>query len=369
MKSEILRKANLEFRKSRPYFSNEKICDVFKSNNLIEIGFLSKRCQNDYSGSCIMCDYGVAKGTHSIQEYIYEMDQILKEVDESVDTLLLCTNGSFFDYRQIGPELLSEILKRAGQSNMQTVEVETHYQDVTEEKLQLMKQMLPGKRILVEMGLETISPKYQSHIIMKNIDLPAYEKTIELIQSFGFLVETNIMIGLPFLSTSEQFEDAISTINWAFSHQCNPVLFPINVKPYTLLMDMYKQGYYRSISHWMLLLILNTLTEEQLEKTAVAWYGNREEVYHAEGERAIFPVSCPECMAMISEFYQKYLAISGGHERRMLLDQLFKQASCDCLEQTRAELTVSPQGRFEALYSSYADSLVKRGIIFKECVL
>lgn len=366
MKSEILRKANLEFRKSRPYFSNEKICDTFRSNNLIEIGFLSNRCQNDCSGSCIMCDYGVAKGTHSIQEYICEMDQILNGLDESVDTLLLCTNGSFLDHRQIRPELFLEILKRASQSNVQNVEVETHYQDITAEKLQLMKQMLPGKRILIEMGLETISPKYQSHFIMKRIDLTAYEKTIALIQDFGFLVETNIMIGFPFLSEAEQFEDAISTINWAFSHQCNPVLFPINIKPYTLLMDMYKQGYYHPISHWLVLLILDTLTEKQLEKTTVAWYGNREEVYDGEGERAVFPVFCPACADIISNFYPQFLATSGGHERRRLLDQLFTQAHCDCLMQTKSNLAISQAERFETLYSSYADSLVRRNIILKE---
>lgn len=362
MKFDILRKMNLEIRKRRPFFPGDKICDVFQSNNLVEIGFLSKRCYNDCNGSCIMCDYGAANGTHSVQEYISEMDCILKSLDSSVDTLLLCTNGSFLDDRQIGPKLFQAILKRAGQSNMRTIEVETHYQDVTEEKLQIMKQFLTGKRILVEMGLETTNQKYQSHIIMKNIDLPVFEKKVALIQSFGFYVETNIMVGLPFLSAKEQFNDALLTIRWAFDHQCSPVLFPMNIKPYTLLMDMYRSGYYHPISNWMLPLILNTIDAGHLEKVTIAWYGNREEVYHPNGERAIFPISCPVCAATIYRFYDEFLATADGNERRLLLDQLLSQMTCSCLEQAKAELTVCPKDTFGVQYAAYIDKLTRFGL-------
>lgn len=362
MKADVLRQANLEMRKRRPFFPEKKICNTFRFNGLIEIGFLSKRCFNDRHGSCIMCDYGVAKGSYSVHEYLLEMDRILEDLDNSVDTLLLCTNGSFLDNRQIESELFQAILKRVGQSDIQTVEVETHYQDVTKEKLHLMKQLLPKKRIMVEMGLETINPQYQSHIIMKNIDLPTYEKTVDIIQRFSFDVETNIMVGLPLLSAKEQFEDALSTLRWAFSHQCSPVLFPMNIKPYTLLMDMYRTGYYRPISQWMLPLILDTMNENQLGKVTIAWYGNREETYHGNGERAIFPVSCPKCSPIIYNFYKMFLADYDGHRRRVLLDELLSQTGCSCLGRTREKLAECPTDNFESRYFAYVDNLTKYGL-------
>ena len=39
------------------------------------------------------------------------------------------------------------------------------------------------------MGLESINQKYQDEIILKNINIDNYEKTIKLIQSYGFTVD------------------------------------------------------------------------------------------------------------------------------------------------------------------------------------
>lgn len=362
MDSRILREANLKIRKKRPFFSDKKICDVFYSNNLVEIGFLSRRCHNDLHGACIMCDYGASQKCYTPSEYIREMDRIMNGLDQSVNTLLLCTNGSFLDETQISPTLFRMILERAGQSRIQTIEIETHYRDVTIEKLRLMYQLLPGKRIMVEMGLETVNAQYQSCIIMKDIDLVAYAQTISLIQSVGFQVETNIMVGLPFLSAKEQFKDALSTIQWAYAHHCSMVLFPMNIKPYTLLMDMYHTGHYQPISQWMLPLILHTLTEAQLERTTVAWYGNREEIYSLDGERAVFPQACPACTAAVREFYQQFLTAHMGNERKILLNQLLSQQKCVCLQRAQMEIAEDLGNDFEGRYTAYIFQLQQYGL-------
>ena len=138
MDTSILRKANLLVRKRRPFFSDEKICDVFCSNDLIEIGFLSRRCSRDMLGSCMMCDYGAARDTYSIKAYLDEMDRILEFADHTINILLLCTNGSFFDHSRIDHDLFCAILERAGRCKIPVIEIETHYQDVTQEKLELL---------------------------------------------------------------------------------------------------------------------------------------------------------------------------------------------------------------------------------------
>lgn len=356
MESKVLIAANLQIKKNRPLLSNGKICDVFRSGNLMEIGFLSRRCRNDRSGACIMCDYGAVGSTRPVQEYLYEMDRILEEADNDVDILLLCTNGSFLDSSQIGPELFQAVLMRAEKTHAWLVEIETHYHDVTPEKLHQIKNLLPNKCIAIEMGLETINPLYQSHIIMKGIHMSDYERKVSLIQSFGFLTEVNIMIGIPFLSAKEQFEDAAQTIQWAFDHNCRPVLFPMNIKPYTLLMDMYHSGHYSPISQWMLPLLLNTLPDQQLQDITVAWYGNREEIYDSTQERAVFPRACPVCTAAIRHFYQQFPAIQAGHARKALLTKLLSQNSncgCGCLDEARLEITAGPADSFATRYTDY----------------
>lgn len=362
MDTSTLRKANLIVRKGRPFFLDEKICNVFCSSDLIEIGFLSRRCSRDMQGACMMCDYGAARDTYSMKAYLDEMDRILESVDRRINILLLCTNGSFFDHNQINHDLFCAILDRAGRCDIPIIEIETHYQDVTREKLELLERFLPGKDIIIEMGLETVQPKYQENIIMKDIDLAAYEQAITLIQSFGFHVDVNIMVGLPFLSPKEQFEDALDTIRWSFAHRGRPVLFPVNIKPYTLLMEAYRAEFYRPISQWMLPLILDALPEIWLEQVTVAWYGDREEIYDINGERAIFPVACPTCSAAIRTFYDALPTISSGLERKKRLHQLMDDVSCKCLEQTRREITKKSEDTFEERYIAFLSWIARQNL-------
>ena len=183
MKREILQKRNMEIRNSRPMLPVNEICDIFYDNNLVEICFLSKRCRNDLHGSCIMCDYGAMQGTADISEYIDKASDVLKELDYSFDTILLSTNGSFLDEKQIPLKLLCNILELISQSHIKNIEIEAHYKDVSLERLTLLRQYLPNKRIMIEIGLETINPKYQSYIVMKGVSIPDFEKTIALIHS------------------------------------------------------------------------------------------------------------------------------------------------------------------------------------------
>lgn len=357
MKYEMLQKRNMEIRNSRPMLPPNEICDVFYDNNLVEICFLSKRCRNDLRGSCIMCDYGAMQGTADISEYMEKASDVIKELDYSYDTILLSTNGSFLDENQIPFELLCSILEQISKSHIKNIEIETHYKDVSLERLTLLRQFLPNKRIMIEMGLETINPKYQSYIIMKGVSIPDFEETIALIQNMEMDVECNIMIGLPFLSEKEQYEDALATIQWVFEHQCTPVLFPINIKPYTLLMDMYQSGYYTPISHWMIPVLLDSLPAEQLEQITVAWYGNREEIYSACSMRTVFPVSCDRCKVLIAEFYIRFLHTKSGADRKKVLANLFSSAHCNCPDQVRSQVKKASAEKFETRYSAYTNQM------------
>lgn len=357
MKREILQKRNIEIRKKRPLLPADEICDVFYDNNLVEICFLSKRCRNDLRGSCIMCDYGALLGTAGISEYIDKVSDVLKSLEFSVDTILLSTNGSFLDESQIPLELLCSILEQISKSHVKYVEIETHYKDVSFERLTLLKQFLPNKKIMIEMGLETINPKYQSFIVMKEVSIPDFEKTIVLIQNMEMDVECNVMVGLPFLSEKEQFEDALATLRWVFEHQCTPVLFPVNIKPYTLLMDMYQSGHYAPISHWMIPIILDSLTTKQLEQITVAWYGNREDIYSTCSKRTIFPVSCDRCKSQLVEFYIKFLHTRSGADRKKVLASLFSGVHCNCPDQIRRQVEKMTVETFETRYSAYTNQL------------
>ena len=356
----LIKEATLSIRKKRPFFPSDHCCDVFRSGDLLEIGVLRHRCSRDQQGSCMMCDYGMYPDTHSIEAYIREIDQILMNLDDTINILLLCTNGSFLDERQICPNLFQTILERAAQCKVPFIEVETHYQDVTGEKLELLRHLLPNKGITIELGLETALVKYQEKIIMKGIDLKKFERVVAFIQNFGFDVDINLMVGLPFLSPKEQLEDALNSIRWCFDHRARPVLFPVNIKPYTLLMEAYRFGFYRPVSQWMLPLILDELPIGWLEQIVVAWYGNREEIYDAEGERAVFPRGCPKCSVAIRNYLDNFAAALDGRERKKMLSRLLTETDCQCLEQAKQELLKESGETFEERYASFLSWLEKQ---------
>ncbi len=131
MNTKFVRNINNKIRNTRPNFPENDICEVFRNRDLLEIGFLSKQCVNDMSGSCIMCDYGCAKKTAANHIYLGKLRLILNENNQGVNYLLLCSNGSILNDYQISEELLTEILRCTQTCKIHNIIIETYYQDVT----------------------------------------------------------------------------------------------------------------------------------------------------------------------------------------------------------------------------------------------
>ena len=350
MNTMFIKNVNKYLRNSRPYFPEDKFCEVFKTGDLLEIGFLSKQCKNDMSGSCLMCDYGRADKVGPNEIYLGIMDKILSEECENINFLLLCSNGSILDEYQISTQLLTEILKKAQNCKIPKIIIETHYKDVTKDRLALIKSII-HKPVTIEMGLETINPVYQSAFFMKGIDIGSYEKTIELIHSYNFDVEVNIMLGLPFMSAYEQVEDVKETIKWAIEKNCTPVIFPVNIKAHTMLRYLYENKLYNPISLWLLVHLLDSVKPTVLEKIIIAWYGNRDESYTPEIP-TIHPVCCNDCQENLIAFGRKFLDLEDGFARKKLIETLKKDTSCNCYRNLTQKLNCS-ESNFETNYKNF----------------
>lgn len=359
MQKNIIRRANRLIRRTRPLLDASNICNTFYNNGTLEIGFLSKQCKNDANGSCLMCDYGATNCSFSTKDYEDKMKEILQKEYSNRNNLLLCTNGSIFDQYQISRKTLETIIKIAARSMFKKVTFETHYQDINSDILNLIKQYITDKEVVIEMGLETINQKYQDEIILKNINIDRYEQTIKFIQSYGFTVEVNIMVGLPFLSQHEQYTYAYEAINWALERNCLATVFPINIKPFTLLNFAKSQGLYAPISHWLLIFILNNIKYEYLNKLTVAWYGNRKEEYEGYENSTVFPASCNKCHDFINEFYAAFNHAPSSEVRKKLLMNLYADCQCECKNKIdTANATIG----FNTLYPKFI-KLVKNEIL------
>lgn len=350
----VIKKINRIVRDSRPNLPADQVCEIFKSGDLLEIGFLSKQCSRDLGGSCLMCDYGRTNNVRSVEQYIDEMHKILNENGKDVKYLLLCTNGSFFDEKQISMALFCAILQCAQDCDVPDIIIETHCNDVTDNKLKALTKIL-SKNVIIEMGFETSNQYYHDKLIMKGIDIKKCANTIELIHSYGIKTELNIMLGLPFLTFNEQIIDAKQAIEWAVTHNCDPVVFPINVKPHTLLWIAYENGFYTPISIWLLIKLLDALDGESLSRVIIAWYGNRDESYQNDVP-TLLPQMCELCKPQIMSFCQSFLKTNDFNIRKKLLSQLIDNCPCNCLPNILEDASLD--GNFDVNYQKFYDFLL-----------
>lgn len=142
---------------------------------------------------------------------------------------------------------------------------------------------------------------------------------INLIKEYGFEVEANVIFGNPFLSNKEQKLDTINSIEWCFKNNIDKVnLFPINIKPYTLLYKLYEQGKYFPVTHKDFIEVLINIPKKYLDKIYLCWYGNREMIY--DEYKTIFPKCNENEYTTHMEFYKEFNLNRNTEKRINLLN-------------------------------------------------
>lgn len=275
-----------------------------------------------------MCDYGGGRAI-TAKEAVSQLKKALKEAAGPVQEILLGTCGSILDEREMIPPVLDAVLETVRSSGVPTVILETHYTTVTPQVLKRLQATLPDQEVVLELGFESSDPWVLEHSLCKYMDLDDLARTISLIQSFGIAAVLNVFLGAPFLTPERQIQDALNSITWAIAHGANrAVIFPANIKPNTLLGQLYQENSYHRISHWMLIELLIRLDDELLGKVELAWYGDRQEAGRAR--EAIPPESCPACHRKLMDFYETFIADLAPQRRRKLLTDLFGGPVCSC---------------------------------------
>lgn len=253
-----------------------------------------------------MCDYGKVRKENLKS---YEIEEILSNIFNNLEklpqVLLLDSLGSILDTEEMPIENIVTLLDKLSYINIDDIIFETHYLTINDTILRLIKQKLYNKDIVIELGLESSNKEIREKCLNKYIDNKKFVEKINLIKSYGFRVETNIIFGTPFLTAEEQKVDTVNSINWCFENSINKVnLFPINIKPYTLLYKLYEQGKYFPVSHRDFIKVLKRIPKEYIDKIYLCWYGNREITY--DKNKTIFPKCNKIEYPILMEFYKEF---------------------------------------------------------------
>ena len=334
-------------RSGRPQAKTGTIATVSgKGERFVQFCFQSRGCRYSDMGGCLMCDYGCGHNLKPVEIRRYLEDTtVLKR--PGIQELLVGTYGSIFDEYEMPEECLEEILKCLGLTEIPQIGFETHCDTVTTARLELIKRYLPDRQIYVEMGFESVDDTVRKHYLNKKLELNQLEHAIRKVHENGFEVVLNILLGSPCLDRARQIQDVCDSVDWAFGHGSDYiVLFPVNVKPFTVLYQMMEKGLYEPISKWTLVYALQSLADklddERLGKINLSWYGEREDIYPLPFARMIPPMSCGKCRESVTSFFVKYQTSEGSERRSLIKEVLSVQMECDCRE--REEERIYGQG-------------------------
>lgn len=362
----LLQAANIAIRSSRPLEPPEQAIVVFRQGNFLQLTFQTKGCYFSAGGSCSMCNYGYGQQPDA-NRLMNELHKVLNTCGNCVETILLGASGSFLDEKEIPESLRNRIFQAVFQSGIPQIIIETHYKSISDNVLHRISQLLPDRRIELEVGLETVNPWIGEHILNKHIDFPKFEEMIAAIHHYGMTVTVNLLLGIPFYTEAAQLSDTKTSIQWALSKKADYIIvFPLNIHPYTLFEWLYKRGRIQPPSLWLAVRLLSELDDFELEHVSMAWYGNRSMDYGKE-RMSVLPQTCDSCRDILLSFFETFYASRDLKARKeQLADLLQSSLSCDCREKVFQKMSMTP--RFLESEYQVARCEVKELIEKYECV-
>jgi len=330
---EALRRGINESRAARKAIDLAGGYRTHQQANTFQFVMQSIGCQQEH---CLMCDYGHSEHNLTPDQVATAFDNALSEAQRPFRNLIVDAFGSVLDQREVPRPNLDVLLDKIAGVDCRLVTFETHVDTVDDEVLGLIKERLPNKNIVIELGLETADEHIRKDHLNKHFTNQKFEQTVKKIHEHGMIVDANLLVGVPFLSPKQQLDDLVQSIQYCEEQAVDDiVIFPINIKPETLLWDIHEKGEYTPVSHWLLIEALNQLDEPTLQKIYFAWYGKKQS--KIDNLVSIEPTSCSSCRDDLMGFYESFM-LAEAPDKKLMTERLISDRQCDCYDMMMSEL-------------------------------
>jgi len=327
---EKVKELNRKLRARHGKTYRDKFTVHYKGDDFMQLAFASKGCESAKKGTCVMCNgFGPVKEVASPEQ----VRQITRENYEKhyPRQVLLDTSGSVLNFDEYPKENLEAVLGSLSEyKTLEKVFIETHFQTITQEKIDLVRKLL-GSEIAVgfELGFESAQEDVRTLAIAKGEDLTndAFKNTLKLINNNNMTATVNVLCGAPFLSEREQFVDAVKSIKFCFENGADDVVFfPVNIRPNTVIGELYKTGKYPQPSIWTYLAVLGAFDQKHLARIHPAWYGNKDTSEYVDDKgfteaKSIMPRDYEKAIGVISEYS------ANPNQRRKILTNFMETSS------------------------------------------
>jgi len=277
-----------------------------------------------------MCNYG--RG-HKISDadMVCAVEEGISELGPGISELSVSPSGSLLDANEVPLQVRDKIFEIVNAQPINGFTFETRAETVTEGSIGHLVTSLGSKSLGVEMGLESSNPWVQRYCVNKGNTPAAFVAAGSILAKYNLQCLANISLGTAFLTPKEALLDAFQSVSWALANGAHTaMLFPLHVKPYTLLEWLYRRGYYRPASLWSLVEVLHILGPELQGRTDISWYRN---CYIDESKIVTSPTTCPNCIEAVLQLLDEYRA-----KRSPRAIEELRSIQCSCREQWREEI-------------------------------
>jgi len=278
------------------------------SGTYAEVWFSTDGCTWDREGGCTMCNYGRGLAL-TPDETVRVVCAALARLPAQISELLISPSGAFFDEREVPLAARRGILAAVAAVACERFLIETRVETVTEENVAELYRSVPGRRLGIEVGLESSDDWIQRFCVNKGTDDGCFRRASLATKSYGVALYANVCLGTAFLSEGEAIEDAARSVIWSLENGADiAVLFPLHVKPFTLLATLHSEGRYQPVSLWSLAAVLERLARHDATfpaRTEIAWYKS----YYADPSKILAsPRTCDRCQEAVVALFDAYRA-------------------------------------------------------------
>ncbi len=352
---DFLSSVNLKLRETKPHVPDTLNYTVREYNGFVEIWFKTNDCQYSQKGSCTFCDYWCSSDNehNSMNSFVFNALKTLKQLPT---TILIQTSGSIWDTKQVPINELKQIFELLSFYANSNIIFETHLYSISENILRLCRETLPENKISVEVGIETLNKWTLKHSLNKSINISTIKKNIALLNKYEIEPIANILIGAPFLTSDYIINETIETIQWCFNNGFNRcVLFPINIKKWTLISWLYENGFYKQPSLWLFIEILHSIPKKYLKSIEIVWFSERKQLNPSYQNNDIPPTTCPICYSKVIPLLNQFK--SNYNERQNVLNEL-KKIECNCKFKFYSTLIEVDNSNLKNIYKHIAISVL-----------
>lgn len=275
------------------------------AGNYVEIWFRTGGCTWDHAGGCTMCNYGFGAAV-TAAEAVESVAAALAALDEPAGELMISPSGGMWDPAEVPADALDPIYALAASARPRRFLVETRAETVSAEAVDRMRALLPDAELAVEVGLESAFDPVLAYCVNKGSNAAAFVRAAGTVRSRGAAMYANVSLGTAFLNRATAVRDAVGTVRWALRNGADhAVLFPLHVKPHTLLAFLSARGRYQPVALWDLVETLAALGPDTARRVEIAWYKS---YYDTTRKITSSPGGCARCHDRLMSALDRYRA-------------------------------------------------------------